>query len=140
MLIQIGPVSQSSVTAWLDYCGGAMAVLREHDSPTLSAEALDAFEDLLHRWRAAAGGSGPFIWTEDESPEVIEFLIRGLYEAGLAIEQLNERGEADLRPPEADEFHVALVNQVIETLDQEGQGFSTFADMLRGVWGVAGRG
>jgi hypothetical protein len=132
-------VSRASALAWLDYADNMVAVLREVDAPIVSSEALDGFADLLDRWAETATHEGPFIWISDESPELAEYLIRALFEAGLEVEALNERGEADLRPVEADEFHVAMVNQIITTLGQEGNGFAQFADMLRSEWGIAGR-
>lgn len=132
-------MSRASALAWLDYAGGMVDILRQIDSPVLTDEALDGFADLVDRWVETASHEGPFIWISDESPEVAEFLIRALYEAGLEVEALHERGEAELRPVEADEFHVALVNQVITSLGQEGEGYAQFVDMLRSEWGIAGR-
>ena len=137
--IQVGPVSRASALAWLDYAEGMVDVLRQVDSPVLSDEALDGFADLLDRWVETAKHEGPFIWISDESPELAEYLIRALYEAGLEVEALHEQGKADLRPTEADEFHVAMVNQIITSLGQEGEGYAQFADMLRSEWGIAGR-
>ena len=137
MRIQVGPVSRASALSWLEYAGGMVQVLRKVESPVLSSEALDGFADLLDRWSAAASHEGPFIWISDESPELAEYLIRALYEAGLEVEALHERGEAELRPVEADEFHVAMVNQIITCLDQEGNGYAQFAEMLRSEWGIA---
>ena len=139
MRIQVGPVSRASALAWLDYAYKMVAVLRGVQAPILSGEALDGFADLLDRWAETATHEGPFIWISDESPELAEYLIRALYEAGLEVEALHEQGGADLRPVEADEFHVAMVTQIITTLGQEGNGFAQFADMLRSEWGIAGR-
>lgn len=132
-------MSRASALAWLDYADGMLDVLRQIDSPVLTDEALDWFADLLAGWADTATHEGPFIWISDESPELAEYLIRALYEAGLEIEALHERGEAQLRPIEADEFHVAMVNQIITSLGQEGDGYAQFAEMLRGEWGIAGR-
>ena len=137
--IQVGPVSRASALAWLDYADDVMDVLRRFDSPVLSNEALDSFADLLATWAETAAHEGPFIWISDESPELAEYLIRALYEAGLEIEALHERGQAQLRPIEADEFHVAMVNQIITSLAQEGNGYTQFAEMLRSEWGIAGQ-
>jgi hypothetical protein len=125
--------------AWLDYADEVMVVLRKSNSPVISDEALESFADLLSRWAETAAHEGPFIWISDESPELAEYLIRALYEAGLEIEAQVERGEATLRPVEADEFHVAMVNQIITSLGQEGDGYAQFADMLRSEWGIAGQ-
>lgn len=135
----MGPVSRASALAWLDYAGGMLDVLRQVDAPALPAEALDGFADLLDRWAETAAHEGPFIWISDESPELAEFLIRALYEAGLEVEALHEQGKARLRPTEADEFHVAMVNQIITSLGQEGEGYAQFADMLRSDWDIARR-
>ncbi len=135
----MGPVSRASALAWLDYADGMVDVLRRVDSPVLSAQALDGFADLVERWAETAEHEGPFIWISDESAELAEYLIRALYEAGLEVEALHEKGEAELRPVEADEFHVAMVNQIITSLGQEGNGYAQFADMLRSEWGIAGR-
>lgn len=139
MRIEIGPVPTASAAAWLDYATGAVAVLRTHRPATLSTEALDAFDELLTEWRSTLAPGQLFHWVVEESPERVEFLMKSLYEAGLAIEALHESGQAALRPAAADEFHVCLVNQVLASLEHEGPAHGQFVESLREEWGVAGR-
>ena len=73
-------------------------------------------------------------------PEKVEFLIRALYEAGLVIERESEAKRARLRPAEADEFHVVLVECVLEPRSRPGSGSNAeFVESLRDEWDIARR-
>jgi len=100
--------------------------------------ALDVFEQLLDEWGIVVAGPGDFHWMTERAPDEVEYLVSALFEAGLAIEALHEDGLAELRPGDADEFHFALVNQVLAALDREGGSSAQFVEILRTVWGVAG--
>ena len=73
----------------------------------------------------------------EEEPERVAYLMRSLYRAGLAIEHAEHLGRARLRPPEADEFHMVLVGQVLAMLAAEGDAHLHFVAGLREEWGVA---
>src|SRR5438128_2604112 len=112
VIIEIGPVAHQSAAAWIDYAGDVMGDLRRVGDAGVSPEALEAFSELLDQWQAQLGHDGPFDWVGDESPDRVEFLMRALYHAGLAIERESQSGRSRLRPEDADEFHMALVGKV----------------------------
>ena len=137
MKIEIGPVARASALAWLDYGTEAIADLRRVAPKTLTPSAIDGFESLIAQWRIAAAQSGPFHWQTNESPERVEFLMKALYQAGLEIEEGIEHHGMRLRPPTADEFHIVLVRQVLDTLRLEGRSNAEFVDSLRNDWHIA---
>lgn len=139
MRIEIGPVSAASAAAWLDYGTEVIAMLAVQRPANLSTDALEAFDSLIAEWRSVLDRGGAFHWIVEESPDRVEFLMKALYEAGLAVESLHESGVATLRPVAADEFHVALVTQVLAALEHEGPPHEQFVESLREEWGVAGR-
>ncbi len=137
MRVDIGPVSSTSARAWLDYAAETLERLRTVDDPKLPARVLDAFADLLDTWRPYATGPGPFRWSGDEPSERVQFLLYGLYTAGLVTEQQAAAGHARLRPAEADEFHFVLVREVHNALEHESDADAHFAKTLRDVWDIA---
>ena len=137
MKIEIGPVARASALAWLDYASVAIADLRRVAPKTLTPAAIDGFESLIAQWRIAAAQSGPFHWQTDESPERVEFLMKALYQAGLEIEDGIQHHGMRLRPATADEFHIVLVRQVLDTLKLEGRSNAEFVDSLRNDWHIA---
>ena len=137
MKIEIGPVARASALAWLDYASVAIADLRRVAPKTLTPSAIDGFESLIAQWRIAAAQSGPFHWQTDESPERVEFLMKALYQAGLEIEDGIQHHGMRLRPATADEFHIVLVRQVLDTLRLEGRSNAEFVESLRNDWHIA---
>ncbi len=136
MLIEIGPVSQASALAWLDYGTYAVTELRRARPSSIAASAIDGFEELIDAWRSAAT-QDPFHWTTDETPERVEYLMKALYMAGLEIEDGTATRGLKLRPAAADEFHIVLVRQVLDTLAHEGQSNAEFVEALRNEWLIA---
>lgn len=137
MKIEIGPVARASALAWLDYAADAVVDLRRVAPTALTRSAIDGFESLIATWRVAAAQRGPFHWQTDESPERVEFLMKALYQAGLEIESGIEHHGMRLRPATADEFHIVLVRQVLDTLALEGRSNAEFVDSLRNDWRIA---
>ncbi len=137
MKIEIGPVARASALAWLDYGTDAIADLRRVAPKTMTPSAIDGFESLIAQWRIAAAPPGPFHWQTDESPERVEFLMKALYQAGLEIEDGIQHHGMRLRPATADEFHMVLVRQVLDTLRLEGRSNAEFVDSLRNDWHIA---
>jgi len=137
VLVEIGPVSCKSARAWLDYATVAIGELRASEDPKVPPAALARFEDLVRQWRVAAARRGPFHWSTDEPPERIEFLMNALYAAGLEIERGAADGTMTLRPPEADEFHIVMVQQVLDTLALQGGSNAEFVESLRNDWIIA---
>ena len=138
MRIEIGPVSRESAVAWLDYATSSLEILIECCPARTPDEALAGFGELIAEWREVVRRPGDFHWVTERPPSQVEFLVNALFEAGLAIEEQHEVGRAMLRPAEADEFHLALVNQGLAALEAEGKGSAQFAEILRGEWGIAG--
>ncbi|MGZ8765471.1 MAG: hypothetical protein ACXW2C_07260 [Acidimicrobiia bacterium] len=139
MNVEVGPVSHASAVAWLDYATEALADLRTAPASPVSPHALELFADLLAEWRAIAATDDRWRWTAEMAPEKVEFLIRALYEAGLVIEHESAAKRARLRPPEADEFHVVLVECVLAALEAEGGSSAQFVESLRNEWDIARR-
>jgi hypothetical protein len=137
VLIEIGPVSRVSALAWLDYATVALGELRATETPRVPARALDRFAELLTEWRSAATREGPFHWSTDEAPEKVEFLMNALYSAGLEIERGAAEGRSTLRPPAADEFHIVMVQQVLDTLAHQSRSNAEFVESLRNDWLIA---
>ncbi len=137
--VEIGPVGRDTAVAWIAY--GRRVVT--HLSATASAgraPVLARFGSLLDEFETAAAPGAPFHWTADAPPEEVEFLMKGLYEIGLVVESEHAAGHLPLRPPEADEFHHMIVQQVLAAVEVEGPAFAQFVEGLRSEWGVAGKG
>ncbi len=139
MKIEVGPVSRASALAWLDYAIAAVADLRRVGTTSVSASAIDGFDELITTWRVAAKRPGPFHWETDEPAERVEYLMKALYTAGLEIERGVETHGMQLRPKEADEFHFVLVRQVLDTLALEGRSSAEFVESIRNEWLIARR-
>ena len=137
MLIEIGPVSRASARAWLDYATIAVGELRSSETPRVPDRAIDRFADLIGQWRRAANREGPFHWSADLPPEKVEFLMNALYSAGLEIERGAAEGRMTLRPSAADEFHIVMVQQVLDTLSHQGRSNAEFVESLRNDWMIA---
>jgi hypothetical protein len=137
VIIEIGPVSRASARAWLEYATIAVEELRASPTPRVPASALDRFVGLIRQWQQAAEREGPFHWSADEPPERVEFLMNALYSAGLEIERGAAEGRMTLRPPEADEFHIVMVQQVLDTLALQGGSNAEFVQGLRNEWLIA---
>jgi hypothetical protein len=136
-MIEIGPVSRASARAWLDYATIAVGELRASETPRVPDRAIDRFAELLDEWRTVAARKGPFHWSTDEPPEKVEFLMKALYSAGLEIERGASEGRMTLRPPAADEFHIVMVQQVLDTLAHQGRSNAEFVQGLRNDWLIA---
>lgn len=139
MKVDVGPVSRDSAAAWLDYATEALAELRRSQDVQVSAHALDGFDALLQEWRKVAAKPGPFRWRAERSAEQVEFLIRALYESGVVIEREHDARGARLRPPDADEFHVVLVDCVLSALEHESPSNAQFVAAMRDQWEIARR-
>jgi hypothetical protein len=137
--VEIGPVATPSADAWFEYATEALLDLRSLDDSGIDPAALAAFESLLEEWSETDRSGGTFHWIGEESPEQVEFLMRSLFRAGLAIEHAANLGQATLRPPEADEFHMVLVGEVLALLQVEGDAHQQFVASLREEWGIAAR-
>jgi hypothetical protein len=138
--VQLGPIAKDQAVAWLEYADDALADLRALREPTIHASALDAFGDMLLEWNGALlDDRDDWVWVGEDTAEHVEFLMAALYQAGLAMERASRLGKATLRPPEADEFHMMLVGEVLTVLRAEGPSHDQFVESLRVEWEVARR-
>ena len=139
MQVEIGPVSSASARAWMAYATKMLAVLRALPEPQLPPQALDGFESLLDEWRPIVESDKPFRWSADEDPERAKYLLNALYRAGTIIRAEAASGHAQFRPQAADEFHVLLVQEVLDALERESEADAQFVDGLRSAWEIARR-
>jgi hypothetical protein len=137
--VEIGPVSGASAVAWVAYGRSVVDTLANGDDPHLDVSTLDRFTSLLDEWEPMARDGEPFQWVTERSADEVQFLMKALFEIGLAVERRHAEGTMGLRPPEADEFHITVVRQVLAQMEVEGPSFSHFVDGLRGEWGIAGQ-
>jgi hypothetical protein len=136
--VDVGPVSSASARAWIAYATDTLGVLRGLPDQ-LPQRALDGFASLLEEWRPIAASNAPFRWSSDEDPARVQYLVRALYVAGTVIEQEAASGRAHIRPPEADEFHVVLVREVLDALERESDADAHFVQEMRNIWDIARR-
>lgn len=139
MKVEIGPVPGASVIAWISYGREVCAYFADQHQPSFPLELLERFEGLLDEWAAIAVPGELFSWVGDESREEVEFLMKALYEVGLAVEAEHAAGRMGLRPEDADEFHLLVVRQVLGEIAREDPTSAQFVEGLRGEWGIAGR-
>jgi hypothetical protein len=76
---------------------------------------------------------------ERRNPERAKYLINALYLAGTVIEEEAAAGRARLRPTEADVFHIALVHEVLHSLEYESDADAHFVHEIRNIWDIAQR-
>jgi hypothetical protein len=69
--------------------------------------------------------------------ERAQYLLNALYVTGTLIEQEAAAGRAHLRPAAADEFHIVLVRDVLDTLAHESDADAHFVQEMRNVWDIA---
>jgi hypothetical protein len=119
------------------YASDTLIELREQRDIELIAGALDAFAELLDEWRPIAERAEPFRWVGDAPPEQVQYLLNALYWAGPIVQREATGGRVRLRPPEADEFHVVLVQAALTALEHESEADAHFVGELRGVWRIA---
>jgi hypothetical protein len=123
----------------MNYATETLAVLRAHPRPELPEGAFDGFAALLEDWRPIADRDEKFRWSSEERPERAQYLIRALYVAGTIIEDEAAAGRASLRPREADEFHLVLVQAVLDALERESAADAHFVQEIRNIWDIARR-
>lgn len=137
--VEIGPVGGDTTIAWIAYGRDVIDHIGEMDDPSVARHVIDGFRHLLDEWSNIARPGEPFHFATDRSAEEVEFLMKGLFEIGLAVEAEHEAGRMPLRPPEADEFHILLVQQILAEVEKEGPTSAQFVEMLRTEWGIAGQ-
>jgi len=137
MQVEIGPVPSSAVQAWVNYGREVLVALRGAAPGEVPPRVLDRFATYLDEWSAQSRRDATFRWVGEASPEVVEYLINALYVLGERVEEEAEEGRMRLRPPEADKFHIVLVNSVLEALAHEGPSQAQFVEQMRARWEIA---
>jgi hypothetical protein len=138
--VEIGPVGGESAVAWIGYGRKVIEQLSGADADPMSANVLRRFSELLDEFERIAAPDRSFHWVSEKDPAEVEFVMKGLYEIGLAVERQHEAGRMQLRPAAADEFHVMVVQQILSEIELEGPTSAQFVEGLRADWGVAGLG
>jgi hypothetical protein len=140
MRVEIGPVSGASAVAWVRYGREVVDHLGHTGAAPMSANVLPRFEELLDEFERLASPDRAFHWVGERDADEVEFVMKGLYEIGLAVEREYEAGRMYLRPAAADEFHISMVQQILSEIEMEGPTSVQFVEGLRSEWGVAGDG
>lgn len=139
MQVEIGPVGGDSVLAWAKYARRVLDHVAHVPGLSLGPDDLARLRGLVDEWESSARPGQPFHWTQRRETEEVEFLLKALLEIGNVTEEEHAAGRLELRPPEADEFHLTLVRQMLTELASEGPSCAQFAESLREQWGVAAR-
>lgn len=135
--VEIGPVGGDSVLAWVSYARHVLDHVSRVPGIGLVPEDLARLGSLVDEWESTARPGQTFHWLARRETEEVEFLLKALLEVGNVTEAEHAAGRLDLRPPEADEFHLTLVRQMLAELAAEGPSCAQFAESLREQWGVA---
>ena len=137
MHVDIGPVSATSVMAWVGYARKALdEVVGEpgSDDVWLPDDTQATFVTYLDRWEEAAVGVDEVHWSGEIPAEEAEYLSHAFFRvASNLANRADQRGFA-LAPPESQAFYRALVTAFLAALDAEGQGSREFAEHLRSFW------
>ena len=135
--VQIGPVSATSVTAWVGYARKALdAVVGEpgSDGVWLPDDTVATFVRYLDDWEAAASGVDEVRWEHEIPADEAEYLSHAFFRiASNLAARAEERGYSEA-PPESEEFYRSLVTSFLRALEAEGQGSQEFSEHLRSFW------
>jgi len=136
MLVQIGPVSSSSVSLWVAYARTVLGQTMAHPDrwPEVDGGVLEQFEALLEEWDEGARRSAEMVWRRDLEPDAVETFARSFFEltSGLAADAA-DRGYP-ISPTEGDEFYWALVDAMLDALRDAGGRHAVVADELATRW------
>ena len=137
MLVEIGPVTATSVTSWVGYARKALdEVLGEpgSDGVWIPDDTVATFTSYLDIWEAEATRGDSFHWTSDIPADEAEYLSHAFFRiASNLAARADERGYT-MAPPESQEFYRALVTSFLAALDEEGSGSAEFSEHLRSFW------
>jgi hypothetical protein len=135
--LQIGPVSATSVRAWVGYAREALAeVLGDPgtDDIWIPQDTVTTFEHYLDEWEAAATGVEEMQWEHEIPADEAEYLSHAFFRiASNLAARAEQRGHA-AAPPAAEEFYRCLVTGFLGALEAEGRGSQEFSEHLRSFW------
>ena len=137
MHIEVGPVSAASAWAWIAYATEMLALLRTLPEQQLPAPALDAFASLLEEWRPIARARRAVPLVERRSARARAVSPERPLSRGTRVEEEAAAGRAHLRPQAADEFHIVLVREVLDTLAHQSDADAHFVQEMRNIWDIA---
>ncbi len=137
MRVQIGPVSATSVTAWVGYARKALDETVDApggDGVWLPDDTVATFVHYLDDWEKAAAGVDEVRWTAEIPADEAEYLSHAFFRiASNLANRADERGYT-LAPPVSEEFYRALVTSFLTALKEEGHGSDEFSEHLRSFW------
>jgi hypothetical protein len=135
--VQIGPVSATSVTAWVGFARKSLDEVADEpggEGVWLPEDTVATFVRYLDGWETAAAGDDEMRWAADIPADEAEYLLHAFFRiASNLAKRAEDRGYA-LAPPEGDEFYRALVTSFLTALDDEGHGSQEFSEHLRSFW------
>ncbi len=137
MLVDIGPVTSSSVTSWVGYARKALdEVIGDPgtDDVWIPEDTVATFTRYLDTWEAEAAHLDSFHWTSDIPADEAEYLSHAFFRIASNLSaRADERGYT-MAPPESEEFYRALVTSFLAALAEEGSGSAEFSEHLRSFW------
>jgi hypothetical protein len=137
MRVEIGPVTASSVTAWVGYARKALdEVVGEpgSDGVWIPDDTVATFTSYLDKWERAAAGVDEVHWAAEIPADEAEYLSHAFFRIASNLAARAEERGYTMAPPESDEFYKALVTAFLSALDAEGQSSQEFSEHLRSFW------
>jgi hypothetical protein len=135
--VEIGPVSATSVTAWVGYARKALdEVVGEpgSDGVWIPDDTMATFAGYLDQWEGAAKGVDEFQWASEIPADEAEYLSHAFFRIASNLANRAEERGYSMAPPEGDEFYKALVVSFLAALDAEGPSSQEFSEHLRSFW------
>ena len=135
--VQIGPVTATSVTAWVSYAREALdGVVDEpgSDGVWLPEDTVVTFLRYLDDWEAAATGVEEMRWEHEIRADEAEYLSHAFFRIASNLATRAEERGYTVAPPEAEEFYRSLVSAFLGALEAEGRGSQEFSEHLRSFW------
>lgn len=137
MQIRLGPVTASSVTAWVGYARKALDEILTGpggEGVWLPEDTADTFRAYLDAWEQEAVGQDEFRWSADIPADEAEYLSHAFFRIASHLSAKAEQQGHALAPPESEEFYQALVRSFLAALDGEGTSSQEFSEHLRSFW------
>lgn len=137
MRVQIGPVSATSVRAWVGYARKALDEVVDvpgSDGVFLPDDTIATFVRYIDEWDQVAAEGPEFRWESDIPADEAEYLSHAFFRIVSNLAARAEDRGYTMAPPESQEFYRSLVAAFLAALDAEGHGSQEFAEHLRSFW------
>ena len=137
MKIELGPLPSASAIAWIDNAWRVLSMMSDRrDVPFgVPPAARIAIESYFQEWLATAALGPEFHWTGEEDPDTVRLLVRYWYSIATLVHTRAEELGLPVAPAEAEPFYRAVVDAVLEALDDEGRkDLADLATELRLRW------